>query len=838
MQTLDEASIFFRARQIAEVEERLLYIQQACGDDTLLKGRIEALLRAHEKPGNVLDSALVVDMEQTAAELLSAGVGTVVAGRYKLQEKVGEGGMGAVWIAEQVEPVRRKVAVKLIKPGMDSQAVVRRFEAERQALAMMDHPHIAKVLDGGLTQFGRPFFVMEYFEGVPITQGCDAGRLGVAERLRLFMQVCKAVQHAHQKGIIHRDLKPSNILMAPSDDAPAPKVIDFGLAKAVHEPLTGQTMHTSYGMLMGTALYMSPEQARHNNLDVDTRTDIYSLGVVLYELLTGTTPLDWPRLKHADWDEIRRLISDEEPPRPSARVGTNDALPSAAACRKSDPVRLSRLLRGELDWIVLKAVAKDRGRRYETASGLARDIERYLNNEPVEARPPSPGYRLAKFVRRNKGLVRSLAAIFLLLVAGVVAASVGFVRAEKARREADQAREAETEQRKFAEAREAETQAVLQFVEKKVFAAALPKTRDGGLGPGVTLRRAVEAALPYVDQGFAGQPLTEARLRMSLGLSFYYLGDYRTAADQYEKARTLFTNELGPDHADTLRSMGNLANNYSELGRNKEALQLREQTLATRSAKLGPEHPDTLDAMNAVADSYAALGRNREALELFEETLTRRQAILGPDNPETLRAAYNIGRMYLALGRPAEALKLHEAILARRKVVLGPYHADTLWSMNNVAIAYFDLRRFDEAREHHEETLALRKATLGPDHPDTLTSMNNLAFTYALLGRNAEALKLWEQKLEPTRAKLGPDHPRTLSNMYNLACVHARMIPESNDRVNHADLAMEWLQKAVAAGFRDMNTLKKDNDFDALRNREDFKKLIRELEARKPTEQH
>ena len=310
-------------------------------------------------------------MTQTAAYVPREQPGTVVAGRYKLLEAIGEGGMGTVWVAEQTQPVRRKVALKLIKPGMDSKSVLARFEAERQALAVMDHPNIAKVLDGGLTETGRPFFVMEYVKGVPITEYCEATRLSVPERLQLFVQVCQAVQHAHQKGIIHRDLKPSNILVAPYDDRLVPKVIDFGLAKAMYQSLTEQTLHTAHETVLGTPLYMSPEQAQLNNLDIDTRSDLYSLGVLLYELLTGTTPLEKQRFKEAAWDEIRRIIREEEPPRPSMRLSSSKMLPSLAAGRQTEPARLTKLVRGELDWIVMKALEKDRTRRYETANGLA-----------------------------------------------------------------------------------------------------------------------------------------------------------------------------------------------------------------------------------------------------------------------------------------------------------------------------------------------------------------------------------------------------------------------------------------------------------------------------------
>jgi tetratricopeptide (TPR) repeat protein len=411
-------SVFVAAVALADADERAAYLEQACAGDADLRGRVEALLRAHARAGHLLDRPVPGGLELTGAYASSALPGTVIAGRYKLLQGIGEGGMGSVWVAEQTQPVRRKVALKLIKAGMDSKAVLARFEAERQALAVMDHPNIAKVLDGGATDTGRPFFVMEYVKGMPITEYCEAARLSVPERLQLFVQVCSAVQHAHQKGIIHRDLKPSNILVAPYDDRPVPKVIDFGLAKALHQSLTERTLHTAHETVLGTPLYMSPGQAQLNNLDVDTRSDIYSLGVLLYELLTGTTPLEKKRFKDAAWEEIRRLIREEEPPKPSTRLSSADTLPSLAASRQMEPARLTKLVRGELDWIVMKALEKDRARRYETANGFARDVERYLAGEPVLAAPPSARYRVGKFLRRHRGPLMAAATVLLALTLG------------------------------------------------------------------------------------------------------------------------------------------------------------------------------------------------------------------------------------------------------------------------------------------------------------------------------------------------------------------------------------------------------------------------------------
>ena len=371
--------------------------------------------------------------------------GTTVGTRYRLLEVIGEGGMGTVWMAEQREPMRRMVALKLVKPGMASKAVLTRFGAERQALALMDHPNIAKVLDGGTTEDGRPYFVMELVKGIPLTQYCDERRLPVAARLDLFVQVCQAVQHAHQKGIIHRDIKPTNILVTEHDGRPVPKVIDFGLAKALQGPqaLTEHTLFTAFGAMVGTPLYMAPEQVGINALDIDTRSDVYALGVILYELLTGSTPLEKQRFKQAAWEEICRLIREEEPPRPSMRLSSSDALPSIAACRHTEPEMLGKLVRGDLDWIVLKALEKDRNRRYETANGLAVDIQRHLADEPIAARPPTSLYRFQKLVRRNKLAFTAIGCVMLALVIGLAASLWQAGRAEReaarAKQEADRA---------------------------------------------------------------------------------------------------------------------------------------------------------------------------------------------------------------------------------------------------------------------------------------------------------------------------------------------------------------------------------------------------------------
>jgi serine/threonine protein kinase len=440
-QVADLESLFFAALEKTDPDERASFLDAACGENRELRQSIERMLAAHPQVGSFLESAGAdrrVDKAlhgsgPTVDEPKSESPGTAI-GPYKLLEQIGEGGMGSVWMAQQTEPVKRLVALKLIKAGMDSKQVIARFEAERQALALMDHPNIAKVLDAGTTSTGRPYFVMDLVKGVPITKYCDEHHLTPRQRLELFVPVCHAIQHAHQKGIIHRDLKPSNVLVALYDGKPVPKVIDFGVAKAAGQQLTDKTLVTGFGNILGTLEYMSPEQAEINQLDIDTRSDIYSLGVLLYELLTGSTPFTKKDFEKAGMLEMLRVIREQEPSKPSTKLSTAEGLPTLAANRGTEPAKLTKLVRGELDWIVMKALEKDRNRRYETANGFAMDVQRYLADEAVLACPPSAGYRLKKFVRRNRPqvAVAALVVFFLVLLGGVA----GYTISERAAREA------------------------------------------------------------------------------------------------------------------------------------------------------------------------------------------------------------------------------------------------------------------------------------------------------------------------------------------------------------------------------------------------------------------
>lgn len=487
---MNEETIFQEALSRSP-EERSAFLEQACAGRPGLRAAVEALLAAHAKPGNVLDK-LPVDLGQTvdsepggakhditgeftpqpddaspqsdtANNQPQVDSGLVIAGRYMLMQKIGEGGMGEVWVAKQTEPVKRKVALKLIKTGMDTKAVLARFEQERQALAMMDHPNIARVLDGGMTPTGQPFFVMELVNGLPLNKFCDEMKLTPNHRLELFVPICQAVQHAHQKGIVHRDLKPANILVTLIDAKAVPKVIDFGVAKATAGKITDESMSTQFGAVIGTLEYMSPEQAGFAGEDIDTRADIYSLGVILYELLTGLRPIDAKRLKKSALTEMIRIILEEEPSKPSTRLSTDESLPSLAALRQTEPKKLMALLRGELDWVVMKCLEKDRTRRYETANGLARDIQRYLADEVVEARPPSASYRLRKFVRRHKLQVIAASLVLLTLLGGVVGTTIGLFEANAAaQKERDANNNAQAARTAAETAAEAETAAKIE----------------------------------------------------------------------------------------------------------------------------------------------------------------------------------------------------------------------------------------------------------------------------------------------------------------------------------------------------------------------------------------
>jgi eukaryotic-like serine/threonine-protein kinase len=703
----------------------------------------------------------------------SEGPGTII-GHYKLLERIGEGGFGVVYMAEQQHPIRRKVALKVIKPGFDTRQVIARFEAERQALALMDHENIAKVHDAGATDNGRPYFVMELVHGVPITEFCDENELTPRERLELFVEVCRAVQHAHTRGIIHRDIKPTNVLVTLHDGVPVPKVIDFGVAKATGQQLTEKTLFTNFAQMIGTPLYMSPEQAEMTGIDVDTRSDVYSLGVLLYELLTGATPMDKERLKRAAFDEVRRIIREEEPPRPSTRLSTlgGQARHGISAQRKSDPKQLGRLVRGELDWIVMKALAKERARRYATADALARDVERYLLDESVEACPPSAIYRLKKFARRNKGPVLATAIVLLTLIGGIVGTMFGLIRAEQA--QAERA-EAERWAKEEAQTRLAQIEKSAEIL-ASVFRDMDPVAADNaGVSFRDLLRRRLEDAAQQLEGEAVGDPLVVARLQHVLGISLYGLGHFDQAEGVLVKACRTRERLLGADHLDTVATKGSLAALYHYQGKYDLAEALFKEELAARTARLGADHPDTLHSQHRLALLYRSQAKYALAETLYKEVLAIRSAKLGADHLDTVASKHNLAALYLHQGKYVLAEPLYKEVLTVRTAKLGADHPDTLTSRHHLASLYQAQGKEALAEALHKEVLAIRTAKLGADHPDTLSSQNSLAELYQAQGKYALAEALYKEMLAIRTAKLGADHLDTLTSQHELARLYRAM---------------------------------------------------------------
>jgi serine/threonine protein kinase/tetratricopeptide (TPR) repeat protein len=831
--------------------ERAAFLSSKCADVNV-RAEVESLLS--DAGAHLLDAPAIEGLREAieglgpnqgapAAPIIDKPEGRVV-GRYRLLQKIGEGGMGEVWLAEQREPVRRRVALKLIKAGMNTREVMARFESERQALALMDHPAIAKVFDAGLTDQGSPYFVMEYVTGVPITDYCDNHRLSTRERLALFMQVCEGVQHAHQKAIIHRDLKPPNILVTEVDRRAAPKIIDFGIVKTLAQKLTAETVFTRVGALVGTPEYMSPEQAAASGEDVDTRTDVYSLGVIFYELLAGAPPLE---LRKITLDELLRRLREDEPPNPSTKIQTQGPAMAEEMARKrhTEPLMLAKEIRGDLDSIALKALEKDRVRRYASPSDLAEDIGRYLRNEAVLAVPPSLVYRSSKFVRRHRAALATAAAFVLVLI---VAAGISIRQSIRASQEA------------------AVAQAVNDFLQNDLLAQA-SATTQARLGtkpdPHLEVRTALDRAAVGIAGRFDRQPEVEAAIRDTMGQTYMDLGLYPEAQKQLERAlelhrrvlgaenpKTLRTTSglaratflqgrypqaeslcsqaldiqrrvLGSEHPDTLRSMINLANVYDALGKYPQAEALFSETLKINRRLLGSQHPDTLVSMNDLANVYDSEGKYAQAEVLYSQTLEIRRRALGPQHPDTLSSMNNLAIMYDALGKYAQAEALYSQALEIRRRVLGPQHQNTLHTMNNLADCYSHQGKYAQAEALYSQSLDIQRRVLGPEHPDTLISMNNLAIAYAAQDKYAQAEAGFSQAFETSRRVLGPEHPSTLAivadfafmyqrqGKYALAETHAAQAltgrrhalgPEHPDTIGSAaDLALAYVSQAKFA---------------------------------------
>jgi non-specific serine/threonine protein kinase/serine/threonine-protein kinase len=672
-------------------------------------------------------------------------------GPYHLVRRIGEGGMGEVWEAEQREPMQRRVAIKLVKVGMDTRHFVARFEAERQALALMEHPAIARIIDGGATDTGRPYLVMEFVEGVPITRYCDQRKLSTRERLEIFMQVCDAVEHAHRRGILHRDLKPSNVLVAERDGAPAPKIIDFGVAKAIAEPLTDRTLHTVIGGWIGTPAYMSPEQADVRG-DIDTRTDVYSLGVMLYEILTGVRPLPEETIDSAAPDELRRIIREREAPRPSARLSALGGQAAAyASARSTDAPELARRLRGDLDWIVLKAIEKERDRRYGSPSQLADDIRRHLRSEPVVARPPSTIYRAGRFVRRHKLVVSAAAIAFAGLVAAVVGTAVGMVRARAA--EAEARREAATAER------------VTRFL-VDLFTETDP---SNSRGEDVTVREVLDRGAERVRAALASEPIVQARLEGAIADVYEALGHYDRAEPLHESALATLERELGPGDPRTESAMAALAGAQWRLGRYDEAAPVLRSVFEARRTRLGHDHPDTLMSQSSLAHLLLRRGDLAEAEALYRDVWETYRRLNGDEDPLTLGARHNLANVLGTLGREEEEVTHLEAVLEVRRRVEGADHPHTLGAAMNLASSYQNVDRLDEAEALANKTYEGMRRVLGEEHPDTLSMLGNLGGLDLEFARWDSAIERYSRVVEGRTRALGPEHDQTLIGRRNLA---------------------------------------------------------------------
>jgi eukaryotic-like serine/threonine-protein kinase len=780
------------------------FLDEVCASDASLRAELESLLSAEEHVrSSFLESPALAD-KLIAADLLIGESSPLEAGqvfeqRFQLVRKLGEGGMGQVWLSEQTSPVRRQVALKLIKAGMYDEGMVQRFRAERQLLAIMDHPAIAKVFDAGATPQGQPYFVMEYVPGLPITEYSDRKKLKIRDRLELFIQACEGVQHAHQKAIIHRDLKPANILVVEVDGKAVPRIIDFGLAKVTAPQVSGETLFTQLGHLVGTPGYMSPEQADPRVRDIDTRTDVYSLGVILYVLLTGSLPFETMLKEKQPLDELLRKLREEEPPRPSTKVSTDRGTSAITAeARSTEPRQLVSQLRGDLDWITMKALEKDRDRRYGSASELADDIGRYLNHEPVLAVPPSAIYRARKFARRYRVALITASTFALVLVA---ATAVSIQQSLRASRET------------------AVAQAVNDFLQNDLLAQASATRQSGPRAkpdPDLKVRTALDRAAGKIEGKFEKQPEVEASIRDTIGQTYMDLGLYPEAGKQLERALDLYRRALGagdpktiktmsrlgriadlqgrfpqaealfsqalesqrrvlgPEHPDTLASMSGLANVYYSEGKYPEAERLHSQTLEIRRRVLGREHPDTLVSMNGLAIAYQVQGKYAQAEELSSQTLEIRQRVLGPEHPETLSSMNNLAIVYSMENKRAQAEALYSQTLEIRRRVLGPEHPYTLSSMINLATIYYYEGKYEQAEELHSQTLEIKRRVLGPEHPDTLTSMNNLAAVYAVQGKYAQSEEMFTKAVETSKRVLGPEHPLTLDFLAEFAFLYER----------------------------------------------------------------
>jgi eukaryotic-like serine/threonine-protein kinase len=748
--------------QELEPAQRSAFLDRACSSDQSLRQEVEDLLASSDDArSSFLQSTPLADEFIANPDGISgAGLqaGALFAERFQLVRKLGEGGMGQVWLADQTSPVRRQVALKLIKTGMYDEAVVQRFQAERQSLAIMDHPAIAKVFDAGTTPQGQPYFVMEYVPGLPITEYCDGKKLTIGDRLELFLQVCEGVQHAHQKAIIHRDLKPANILVVEVDGKPVPRIIDFGLAKATTPHMAGETL-TQLGHFMGTPGYMSPEQADPDVQDIDTRTDVYSLGVVLYVLLAGLQPFESKQRQKPPLDEWLRKLREEDPPSPSNKVSTDrDTFSATAEARGTEPKQLMSLLRGDLDWITMKTLEKDRTRRYGAPSELAADIGRYLNHEAIMARPASAGYRLRKYARRHRVAVGVVAGLVLLLAAFSVLQALQLHRITRERDRANQERDRANQERDYANR-------ITDFM-TGMFKVSDPNEARGN---SVTAREILDEASKDMGTGLAKDPEVQSQMMQVMASTYSNLGLYARAHELAKSALDARLSLHGPDDPKTLESMAKFGSILLREGQYPEAERLERQALAGERRIVGPEEPLTLETMGYLAYIQLKQGRYDDAEKLLREAIEAGTRRLGSEDGQVLQAASILGIALLDQGRYVEAEHQERQLLDLERRVRGADHPQTLTVMGNLAVAVQNQGHLGEAETLYRDVLAAQQRVLGPGNAATAFTMENLAGLLVTEGRPADAEKLSREALAIRLRIHGPEHPDTLVSKINLA---------------------------------------------------------------------
>ena len=713
-QAWDKIKELFGAALERDPSERAAFLDAACGEDISLRQEVESLIKAHESSGDAWRHPLQQQFQDNVE-------GRFI-GPYQLVKKIGEGGMGQVWLAEQSAPLKRGVALKLIRWGMYDDTLLHRFQAERQSLAVMDHPSIAKVFDAGATSEGQPYFVMEYVSGEAITDYCDHKKLKIRDRLELFIKVCEAVQHAHQKAIIHRDLKPANILVVEVDGKPVPRIIDFGLAKPTESGMREELLRTRVGSFVGTPGYMSPEQC-DPTADVDTRTDVYSLGIVLYVLLTGSMPFDLREWKKRPFDELLRQVREQDPVRPSTKVSTDrDASSTTAEVRGTERKQLAGLLRGDLDWITMKAVERDRDRRYGTPSQLAADIGHYISNKPVTARPASFSYRLRKYVRRHRVGVAVATVVGALLVTFAVLQSIQLRKTTRERDRADR---------------------IADFM-TGIFKVSDPYQR---LGAPVTAREILDKASNDIEKNLSKDPELQAHMMYVMGMSYMNLGLYPRAQELFERSVQV-ASAAKVENPETLRARQRLAWTLFREGRLAEAEAQEKSLVELEQRTLGPENGETLGAMGDFATILQEEGRLPEAEKILSEVLERQKRALGPEARWTLASMDNLAGILVDEGRFAEADNLEQQTLEIQRRVFGPENLHTLnYTLNECEIK-LHMGADDEAEKCLQQVLELQNRVLGPNQPEAAETLYYLAAVAAKRGQSEQAISLLQQTFD------------------------------------------------------------------------------------------